>query len=545
MTTAIDPHAVARLWQGLRLIVIDIETAVGSDGHRIISFAAVTCRNDSLGGRFQEFINPGIPIDERTMRIHKLTDSRIAHEDDFGALAPRILNLLTPQDGETLVVCAHSAAFDIPILRRELERAGLAMPDRPLLDTFRGLTRVAGVRPGSGSLAALLAKLGLTNFAPHDALGDAVATAEAARLLLDRAASLGLDDLAQLLAAAADGSTTTIAYSGPRGDARPKLPVAPDRSPAHIASHAEILEAESDPAALARWLDAVSECASLRCDLLADRVAAAAVPPRDLMSWLLDLVRARASTGDVAGTATLLAGAAPLFVGLVPAAFDRDLRRDALALDSDLTAILDPLARCGPRDQCPSCRAGQPCPLDTWRLSLAWCVLGGDIKKMARQFFLTTATVRRTRPWVTIGQTGHVKLADAALRLVHRHYLEIGQVARADQLADLAWIEGCRDPELAEAHALVLASGGRKADLNAAALVCNTTLPLRNGSTDEAWRLLDIREAQILGQLERRRVRYSDAFDEDGNPVLIRRHHAERPHRVRATRFLRTTTAAD
>ena len=48
----------------------------------------------------------------------------------------------------------------------------------------------------------------------------------------------------------------------------------------------------------------------------------------------------------------------------------------------------------------------------------------------------------------------------------------------------------------------------------------------RDGSTDEAWGLLDIREAQILGQIERRRVRYSDEFDEEGNPIPLRRHHA-------------------
>jgi DNA polymerase III epsilon subunit-like protein len=543
MTTVIDPDAVARLWSQLRLIVIDVETAVGSDGHRIISFAAVTCRNDSLGGRFQEFINPGIPIDEHTKRIHKLTDSRIAHEDDFGELAPRIINLLTPRDNETLVVCAHRVAFDIPLLRRELERVDLEIPDLPLLDTSRGLARVAGVRPRSGSLKALLAKLDLTNFAPHDALGDAVATAEAARLLLDLAASSGYDDVAQLLAAAADGTSTTVAYLGPRDDA-PPVPTAPERSPAHIASHAYILESEPDPATLARWLAAVSECASLRCDLLVDRVAAAAVPPDDLLGPLLDLVRERAKAKEVGATATLLAVIAPLFVKRAPTDYDRELRQRALKLDTELEKILDPLARCGPSDQCPSCRAGEPCPLDTWRLSLAWCALAGDPKKMARQFFVTSPGSHRKQPYFTMRKTGHVKLADAALRLIHRHSGDIGQVAHADQLADLAWIEGCRDPEIAEAHAIVLAAGGRKADLEAAALVCGTTLPLRNGSTDEAWRLLDIREAQILGQIERQRVRYSDEFDDDGNPIPLRRHQAERPHRIRATRFLRGSVAS-
>ena len=540
MSAPVQP-AIARLWTGLRLVVIDIETAVGPDGHRIISFAAVTCRNDSLGGRFQEFVNPGIPIDEHTMRIHKLTDSRIAHEDDFGALAPRIINLLKAPDGETLVLCAHNTAFDIPVLRRELERAGHDMPDVPLLDTFRGITRVAGVRPRGGSLDALLTNLGLTNFAPHDALGDAVATAEAARLLIDRAAALGFDDLARLLEAAADGTTASAIFSGPRGDERPKTPAAPDRPPAHIASHSEILGPKPNQAALARWLGDVSACARLRCELLADRIGAAAAPPERTVVPLLDLIRARARAGDVAGAATLLGGVSPLIVRVAPSAFDRQLRKDTIELDTEFTALLDPLARCAGPDRCPSCRTGESCPLDTWRLALATSALGGDPETMARQFFMTTPKSSRKQAYISMRRSGHVALADATLRLVHRYWRETGQLARADLVADAAWLADCRDPEIAEAHAITLAAGGRDADLEAAALVCASTLPLRNGSTDEAWRLLDIREAQILGQIERRRVRYSDEFDEEGNPIPLRRHHAERPHRVRPTRFLRTS----
>lgn len=109
----------------------------------------------------------------------------------------------------------------------------------------------------------------------------------------------------------------------------------------------------------------------------------------------------------------------------------------------------------------------------------------------------------------------------------------------ADQLADLAWLAGCRDPEIAEAHAIALAAGGREQDLEAAAWVCSQALMHRLDNTDEAWRLLDIREHELLGQLERRRVRYSDELDEDGNRIPIRRHHPEQPRRVRSPRFLR------
>jgi hypothetical protein len=106
-------------------------------------------------------------------------------------------------------------------------------------------------------------------------------------------------------------------------------------------------------------------------------------------------------------------------------------------------------------------------------------------------------------------------------------------------LAGLAWLAGCRDPQIAEEHAIALAAGGREQDLEAGAWVCSQALLHRSGNTEEAWRLLDIREHELLGRLERRRVRYSDELDENGNKVPLRRHHPEHAKRVRPPRFLR------
>lgn len=141
-------------------------------------------------------------------------------------------------------------------------------------------------------------------------------------------------------------------------------------------------------------------------------------------------------------------------------------------------------------------------------------------------------TNRLAQPYDTIRRT-NPGLADAALRLVHRHWLATGYGDIADQLADNSWSVGSRDPEIAEAHATALAAGGREQDLQDAAAICGAVLSLRTGSTDEAWSLLEIRAAQIAGQIERRRVRYSDQVDEDGNLIPLRRHHPANPRRVR------------
>lgn len=231
-------RAVAVLWAGLRLVVVDVETTTSDDGHRVVSMAAVTCRNGRVGGSWQTLVNPGVPVTRATTRVHGLTDEHLVGEPPFPALAPMLVPLLTPVDGERLVVVAHKVTFDVPVLRAELDRAGLAMPDAPVLDTMGRLPSIVGVQPADRSLAALLDTLGLANAKPHDALADATATAQAVVALLNRAAGAGLLDFDALLADASDGATTlTVTLSAPGRRSRSGAP--PLALPSeHVAGHA-------------------------------------------------------------------------------------------------------------------------------------------------------------------------------------------------------------------------------------------------------------------------------------------------------------------
>lgn len=202
--------------------------------------------------------------------------------------------------------------------------------------------------------------------------------------MIDRAAVAAHRDINRLLDEARDGTTLGIIYSGPSEKLRGPKPDAPERPPAHLASHAELLPAKPTAAVLASWITTVDECASLRCDLLADRIATAGASPERLMPLLLDLVRARAAAADIAGTASLMGGLTPLFVHLAPLGDARARRAAAAALDTQLSAILDPLIRCGKIDRCPSCRIGEACPLDIWRLGLGFAALGGDLDRLPR-----------------------------------------------------------------------------------------------------------------------------------------------------------------
>src|SRR4051795_13236316 len=114
----------------------------------------------------------------------------------------------------------------------------------------------------------------------------------------------------------------------------------------------------------------------------------------------------------------------------------------------------------------------------------------------------------------------------------HERHRAGGQEAAAQTFAHLAWKAGCREPRLA-AYANLLAAPGDETALRRAADVCDEALLSRDGSTFDGWTELGAKRVQLLGRLERRRLRPSGELDEDGNPVPVRRHHPETPRRTR------------
>lgn len=497
----IDRRARGLLWAQLRLVVIDLETTVDPDRlFYIVSMGAVTCRKGKIASRWAAVrVDPGVPIDAGSTEIHHLTDADMVGAPQIAALAGEIMDLLRAELDEHLVLVAHNVHFDVPILRSELERAGFAMPDLPVIDTMGDLAAFADCsRP---SLETLLSALAITNAEPHNAAADAEATAQAVIDLLNRAADAGHDRIEEFYA----GRSSTLRFAGP-----PQIVPKPVTT-----EHPKPLPARPGKRALATWLDGVAACARSRCDLLADHVADAEVSP------LLVTLR---SLSDAPAIATLLGAIAPRFA-------DLPHRRAAVALDQAIGPFLDATARCADPDLCPSCQAGEPCPLDVWRLVLARSIRCADSTNQATGFFTISGRRAGLGGYATMHKT-HPRLADAALRLVYRYWIEHNQEGRARDLARLALDAGCLDPEIASAHAHALAAGGRQGDLESGLALCVRVLATRAGSTDPAWADLEIERAAISGRLQRLTDRYN---------ASVRRHHPEIPHRTRPPRFLRAS----
>ncbi len=537
-----DRVAIAALWGGVRIVVIDTETTVAPEGGplRAVSVAAVTCRLGTARGKFQTLVNPEVPVDPQSRRIHGITDEHLIGEPTFADVAGLIVPLLTETDGERLVLAAHNVGFDVSVLRNELQRLGSDLPNIPVIDTMGKLAALVDVRPSTKSLASLLETLGLTNNRPHDALADAVACADALVELLNRAAINGHTDFDELLAEISGGLTTHStqppkARAGGNTDTTAPLVVLP---PEHVETHTTPLSPRAGRKMLDTWRGHVEACATLRCRHLDARVSEAGPKPTVLLAELEAVLADRGKAGDTAGAATVLGAMLPLLAHLPARKGRLGFREAALFWSKKWAPKLEPLGRCDKNDPCPACRRYDPCPLDEWPDTIARIALG-DPATYAKGFFEMTGREAGTGAYTSWNRRSiDLRVGDAAVWLCVQYWNDIGQAARAEQVVHLAWDAGCRHPDVADAYAGQLAAAGRLADLTAGIDICDIALSVRHDSTHEGWVRLQSRRNQLAGRAQRLQLRPSGQFDEDGNPIPLRRHHPDAPRRKPTARFV-------
>lgn len=534
------PTSSERLWDGLRLVVFDVETTPSPNGGpwRVVSLAAVTCRLGAPRGSWHTLVNPEVPITARSTRIHGITDDLVQTEPTFADIAAQVRGVLEPHKGERVVLGAHNAAFDVSVLRGELARLGSDLPDVALLDTMGKLPALVGVQPDNKTLTELLRALDLVNPQPHQALADAQSCALAACSLLDRAAALGLDDLDELLAAIRAKTAHAIAANR-HARAIATAGAAVSLSAQHIEGHSNVLGPRPSTKQLWVWAQQVRECAELRCEHLAERASQAQAPIAKRVAELEDVLGDLIEAPDTPGAATVLDALLALFVAPNRIGAGLWSRDAALRWEKRWGPRLRSLGRCGEDDQCPACRRGDPCALDLWPEVLAGLALG-EVETAARGLLRTEGAQRGKGVYTTWRSRGvDSRVGDAAIWLVVEHLRSSRHEDRAVALERQAWVSGCRQPDLASDYAGRIAAAGRETDLTQALAVCDAAFSTRDGSTAPGWTRLLSRRQQIAGRLQCLASRQSSNFDENGNPLATRPHTATNPRRVRAPRFAR------
>jgi DNA polymerase III subunit epsilon len=168
------PVAATRL-DALPVIVLDTETTgldVALD--RIVSVGAVRVHGARIfrSTVLDRLVNPGKRIPQRSTAVHGITDAMVADAPPFAQVLPELLALAA----DTVVV-GHNIGFDLALLRRSAQDAGLDWRDPPWLDI---LLLAAALDPEETdlNLDTMAERVGVNVSGRHTALGDSLVTAE-------------------------------------------------------------------------------------------------------------------------------------------------------------------------------------------------------------------------------------------------------------------------------------------------------------------------------------------------------------------------------
>ncbi|MGE8942347.1 DUF294 nucleotidyltransferase-like domain-containing protein [Leptospira interrogans] len=179
---------------GLDAVAFDTETT-GLDPRKawIVEMAIVPLTGGRLdvASAFRSLVRPGKPIPQEATGIHGIDDTTVADAPVFAEAWPQLLPHIRDK-----IVIGHSVGYDLAILKRECERAGMAWSIPRALDV-RLLAELAAPDLPSYALENLANWLDVEIGPRHSAVGDAVTAGRIFLGLLPRLRERGIRTLAE------------------------------------------------------------------------------------------------------------------------------------------------------------------------------------------------------------------------------------------------------------------------------------------------------------------------------------------------------------
>ena len=175
--------------------VLDLETTGGAPSVcEITEIGAVKYVGGELTGTFQTLVNPGVPIPPMITVLTGITQIMVIEAPHIGEALPAFLEFI----GDAVIV-GHNIRFDMSFLNAAAERLGYNRLPNRTVDTLGLARRLVRSEVRSLKLGALAAHFRSPVAPTHRALDDARATAHVLWSLLERAGTIGVTHLEDLL----------------------------------------------------------------------------------------------------------------------------------------------------------------------------------------------------------------------------------------------------------------------------------------------------------------------------------------------------------
>jgi DNA polymerase-3 subunit epsilon len=193
-------------------VVVDLETTGASPNmDAITEIGALRMRGGEILGRFETFVNPGVPIPPMITVLTGITESMLLPAPRIAEVLPAFLEF-----ARDAVIVGHNIRFDCGFLDAALRAHGYPRLAHRRVDTVALARRLIRDEVPNLKLSTLARHFRTTVEPVHRAYADAAATAEVLHALLERAAAygvLGLDDLIALPTMRAHPSAAKLAFT--------------------------------------------------------------------------------------------------------------------------------------------------------------------------------------------------------------------------------------------------------------------------------------------------------------------------------------------
>jgi DNA polymerase-3 subunit epsilon/CBS domain-containing protein len=178
----------------LDAVVIDSEsTGLDPRKSRLIEVGAVRLACGRIDGdrTFRRLVDPGEPVPRQSTAIHGIDAAALADAPSFAQIWPDLSAFI----GSSVLI-GHTLGFDLALIGRECDRAGLHWNPPRTLDT-QHLAQVAEPHLSGYSLEQLAQWLGVEVSGRHSALGDALTTARIFQALVPKLREGGIRTFAE------------------------------------------------------------------------------------------------------------------------------------------------------------------------------------------------------------------------------------------------------------------------------------------------------------------------------------------------------------